>query len=123
MVSTRSTKTKPVSKSTLALLAPNLIAYAPEGWADCVLEPFSNVSHELSKTNKADMSQSPSCYTIYFTQNGIELYEGCDDFQNYQVISTCVSYESALEVARVSARLKNVPLIDRTYEKPPQDLR
>ena len=117
MVNVRRSRAKLISQNVPTAPVNGFLGYAPEGWTDCTLNLHADDSCETSKVDKADMNESPNCYTVYLTPSGIEIYEGCEDFHNYQVICTCTSYESALSMARVSASIKNLPLIDRTYER------
>ena len=53
-----------------------------------------------------------SLFTVYQTKSAIELHAGCDDYHNYRVICTCISYENAYEAAQLSADLKQLPIVD-----------
>ncbi len=51
-------------------------------------------------------------FTVYESEHGIEVHEGCDDHGTSRVICTCLSYERAIETAQFSAEIHKLPVIN-----------
>jgi len=51
-------------------------------------------------------------FTVYESEYGIEVLPGCDDYNTWRVICTCLSYERAIETAQSSAEIHSLPLIN-----------
>ncbi len=58
------------------------------------------------------LTTTPEIFTVYQAGSTIELHTGCVDYPNYRVICSCLSYESAYEIAMSSAQSKQLPMID-----------
>jgi hypothetical protein len=54
-----------------------------------------------------------SFFTVYLSQQGIELRPGYADYPNCHALHTSKSYESAQEFAQIAASHRNLPLKDR----------
>jgi hypothetical protein len=51
-----------------------------------------------------------SYFTVYRSEQAIELHPGCEDYENCRVICTCLDYEQAKEIARLSANIHQLPV-------------
>ncbi len=51
-------------------------------------------------------------FTVYESASGIEVREGCEDYNTSRVICTCLSYHQALETAEFSASIHSLPVIN-----------
>lgn len=51
-----------------------------------------------------------SYFTVYRTEQAIELHPGCEDYENRRVICTCINYDQAKEIARLSANIHQLPI-------------
>ncbi len=67
---------------------------------------MTNVPTDDALTPQAEI------FTVYQAGSTIELHTGCVDYPNYRVICSCLSYESAYEIAMSSAQSKQLPMID-----------
>lgn len=59
-------------------------------------------------------------FTVYLTDQGVELYEGCEDYPFHQVLHTSKSYELAYQFAQNAAAHRNLPIRDRIGAAVPQ---
>lgn len=66
--------------------------------------------HHKSGAPKQSASVLDSYFTVYKTDQAIELHPGCEDYENYRVICTCLYYEQACEIARLSANIHRLPV-------------
>jgi hypothetical protein len=72
----------------------------------------------VSTANFSASSQAPSSstsildsyFTVYQTEQAIELHPGCEDYEHHRVICTCLYYEQACEIARLSGNLHRLPV-------------
>lgn len=51
-----------------------------------------------------------SFFTVYLSQQGIELRPGYEDYPNCHALHTSKSYESAQQFAQTAARHRNLPM-------------
>lgn len=51
-------------------------------------------------------------YTVYQSEYGIEIREGCEDYNTSRVICTCLSYRRAIETAQSSSHIHSLPIIN-----------
>jgi hypothetical protein len=58
------------------------------------------------------LSEHDGMFTVYRTENAVELHPGCDTREQARLICTCVSYELAYEFAERLARQACLPLYD-----------
>lgn len=65
---------------------------------------ISNINIRVLQKNTA------SFFTIYLTENCVELHSGFTDYPSYQIYCTCFLYETALKIAYLLANTKNIPL-------------
>lgn len=59
-------------------------------------------------------------FTVYLTEQGVELYEGCEDYPFHQVLHTSKSYELAYQFAQNAAAHRNLPVRNRISFVSPQ---
>lgn len=63
-----------------------------------------------ASTPRQSASILDSYFTVYWTEQAIELHPGCPDDTNHRVICTCLYYEQATEIARLAANLHTLPV-------------
>ena len=66
--------------------------------------------HRTSMSQSATEMTHHPFFTVYLSQQGIELRTGCEDYPNFHVLHTSKSYESAEHFAQTAARHRNLPL-------------
>lgn len=74
-----------------------------------MVKPFQNAS-----------IQSDTFFSIYQSEQAIELRRGCEDFEHLRLISSCTSYAQACDLADQLAQAKQLEVQDfisqeRTY--------
>lgn len=53
---------------------------------------------------------NPSFFTVYLSDQGIELRPGCEDYPSFHALHTSKSYEAAQQFAQTAATHRNLPM-------------
>lgn len=74
-----------------------------------------SVSSSQSTPNRQSVSAKhcsilDTYFTVYRTEQAVELHPGCEDYEHLRVICTCVEYEQAFEIAGLVANLHHLPI-------------
>lgn len=70
---------------------------------------FSQPS-SLFRSSRQPSEPPNTFYSIYQSQNAIEIRSGCTDYKELRLISSCLCYEQACEIAQTMANVKQMPI-------------